>query len=91
MENSSKALVIAGAILVSILVIVVGNYIFNSSTSIIKTSIDDSSIDVVDQMYLSYEGIQMGTNVKQLLLKAAENNEEIYKHQTTIDICVCIR
>ena len=63
MENSSKALVIAGAILVSILVIVVGNYIFNSSNSTIKTSIDDSNIDVIDQMYLSYEGIQMGTNV----------------------------
>ena len=38
MENASKALIIAGAILLSILIIAIGMYIYNSSTNSITNA-----------------------------------------------------
>ena len=43
MENASKALIIAGAILLSILIIAIGMYIYNSSTNSIYSAADQIS------------------------------------------------
>lgn len=44
-----------------------------------------------NEQYLVYEGRQTGTNVKQLLEYAVQNNQSLYKEEDTIKYCVCIR
>ena len=59
MENASKALIIAGAILVSILLISVGVIIINSTgkmTDQVGTSTDKMAIDTFNAQFTSYEG-----------------------------------
>ena len=70
MENASKALLIAGAILICILLVAVGMYIFNGSNSSIESSIATMStqeIETFNTKYTMYEGEQSGANVKALL------------------------
>lgn len=83
MENASKALIIAGAILLSILIIAIGMYIFNSSSNSINgaaTQISQQDIDAFNKQLEMYEGRQIGANVKSLISKIAaickENIEE---------------
>ena len=47
MENASKALIIAGAILISILIIAIGMYIYSSSTSSIENAISSMNTQEV--------------------------------------------
>ena len=82
MENASKALIIAGAILLSILIIAIGMYIFNSSTHSINgavTQISQQEIAAFNNQFSMYEGKQVGTNVRaliQLLSSGANENRE---------------
>ena len=82
MENASKALIIAGAILLSILIIAIGMYIYNSSTSTINsaiTQISQQDKNAFNNQFSMYEGKQVGTNVKsliQLLSNSANENRE---------------
>lgn len=83
MENASKALIIAGAILLSILIIAIGMYIYNSSTNSITNAagqISQQDIQAFNNQFIMYEGKQVGTNVKALLTTIAsickENAEE---------------
>lgn len=68
MENASKALIIAGAILLSIAIIGVGMFVYNSVSKTITDSADISQqeIDTYNQDFLVYEGVRNGTQVKQL-------------------------
>lgn len=83
MENASKALIIAGAILLSILIIAIGMYIYNSSTNSITNAagqISQQDIQAFNNQFTMYEGKQVGTNVKALMTTIAsickENKEE---------------
>lgn len=70
MENASKALLIAGAILLCILIIAIGMFIFNSASSTITdsmTSLSTQEIDAFNNQFTSYEGRQTGSNVKALM------------------------
>ena len=76
MENSSKALLIAGSILVCILVIAVGMYIYNTSGSSIQASVSTmstSEIEAYNVKYTMYEGEQTGATVKSLVGVLASN------------------
>ena len=76
MENASKALIIAGAILLSILIIAIGMYIYNSSQNSIATAgtqISAQEIEAFNKTWLMYEGVQTGTNVKSLISKMSAN------------------
>ena len=78
MENTSKALLIAGAILVSVLIISVGLFIVNSTnTELAESEMSQIKINIFNQTYLLYEGVQQGKKVKQVLIKAAMYNEEL--------------
>ena len=78
MENASKALLIAGAILVAVLIISIGLYIVSSvKTELVESEMSQVKIQVFNQEYLNYEGVQQGRRVKQLLIKAAIYNGEI--------------
>lgn len=91
MENASKALIIAGAIMLTILLVLIGMFLYNKSYGAIVAGVDSSQVDMRDTIYLTYEGKQMGHIVKQLLRKACDDNEPIYKSSTTIDECICLR
>lgn len=95
MENTSKALIIAGAILLSILIIGIGVYIYNSSVNSTKNVVASKEMEMqlmqFNKQYETYEGIQNSNSIKQLLNMAIENNTELYKSDETIELCVCIR
>lgn len=72
MENASKALIIAGAILISILIIAIGMYIYTSSTGSIESAIssmDTQEIEAFNSMWSNYEGEQTGAQVKAMINK----------------------
>lgn len=82
MENASKALLIAGSILVCILIVAVGMFIYNSSGSSIQSSVSTmstSEIEAYNVKYTMYEGEQTGANIKSLvgvLVSNASTNED---------------
>lgn len=91
MENASKALIVAAAVLMAILIISMGMYIYNKSSSVnTSTTLDGLNVQAMNQTYLQYEGIQIGSNVKNLLSQAAKDNEDFYKDDTMTQYVICI-
>ena len=77
MENASKALIIAGAILLSILIIGLGMAVYNNATSSSKSaSLDAQEVQAQNSQFLAYEGKQKGSNVKALITAIKNNNRE---------------
>ena len=68
MENASKALIIAGAILLSIAIIGVGMFVYNSVSETMTGAADMSQdeINTYNQTFANYEGVKNGSQVKQL-------------------------
>ena len=95
MENTSKALIIAGAILLSILIISLGIFIYNNSVGSTADSIANTEMEMqlmqFNAQYEIYEGIQNSSSIKQLINMASQNNQELYKSNDTIELCVCFR
>lgn len=57
MENASKALIIAGAILLSILIISLGIMIYNNASGVVKnSSMNQVEIQQFNQQFTQYEG-----------------------------------
>ena len=69
MENASKALIIAGAILLSILIIGLGMLIFNQAKDAMSnTGMDKQKIDAYNSDFEAYVGINVnGTRVRSLI------------------------
>lgn len=77
MENATKALMIAGAVLIAILIISVGMMIFSQGDSVIKGSqgkIDQVAVQAFNSAYDSYEGKQKGSALKQLISTVISSN-----------------
>ena len=76
MENASKALIIAGAILLSIAIIGVGMFVYNSVADTITDSSDLSGeqADAYNQEFTNYGGQQRGTQVKNLCDRVSSHN-----------------
>ena len=75
MENASKALIIAGAILLAILLISVGIMIFNQAQDTITNSgMSEAEITAFNNKFLKYEGKQKGTIVKSLVQDVLSSN-----------------
>jgi len=76
MENASKALIIAGAILLSILIISLGIMIFNQASGVVDSNaMDEVAVASFNQKFQQYEGNNVrGANVKALLSTIAQNN-----------------
>lgn len=68
MENASKALIIAGAILLSILIIGLGMLIFNQAKEAIDgTGIDKVKVQTYNAQFMDYTGTNVnGTKVRSL-------------------------
>lgn len=77
MENASKALIIAGAILISILLISVGVLVMNSINPMKKSAQDRSetmAIESFNAQFISYEGDQSGSQVRAMLSAVNASN-----------------
>ena len=77
MENASKALIIAGAILLAILLISLGIIIFSQAQDTINNSgMSQAELQTYNSQFLKYEGSQKGTVVKSMIQEvlAVNNN-----------------
>ncbi len=80
MENASKALLIAGSVLIVILIIGVGMLVYSSMQGTIDEGLRQMSNqekDMFNQQFLQYEGRKNGSNVKALQSKVNNNNSQI--------------
>lgn len=76
MENASKALIIAGAILLSILIIGLGMLVFNQARDAISGSnLDPEKAEAFNSKFMSYMGNSVtGSQVKSLVDLVSNNN-----------------
>ena len=88
MENASKALIIAGAILISILLISVGIIIMNAINDPVQqgaSSADSQAIEIFNSQFTGYEGSAVkATTVKALITKVRSSNGSDDSHQVDI-------
>ena len=76
MENASQALIIAGAILLAILIIAIGMYIYNSAQSNITGALENMStqeIEAFNNQFEGYKGQQTGSQVSALIGRLIAN------------------
>lgn len=67
MENASKALIIAGAILLSILIIGLGMFIYQQAAGAMSgAGLDKEKVAAYNSEFEQYEGTQSGTNARAL-------------------------
>lgn len=89
MENASKALIIAGAILIAILLISVGMMVLGSADEIVggaKESMDAQQIQMFNSEFENYRGEQKGSSVRQLMSKIkASNASHDDQHQVIVE------
>lgn len=75
MENASKALIIAGAILLAILIISLGIMIFNQAQDVTKNNgMSKAEVSSFNSQFTKYEGITTGSNVKSLIQEVNTSN-----------------
>ena len=75
MENASKALIIAGAILLAILLISLGIMIFNQAQDTVSNSgMSEAEVTSFNNKFLKYEGNLKGTMVKSLIQEVQATN-----------------
>ena len=84
MENASKALIIAGAVLLAILLIGVGMLVFNAANKPISEStgqMDEQAINMFNSKFTPYIGTKVsGTSVKTLIEKVTVSNAQNPKY-----------
>lgn len=84
MENASKALIIAGAILLAILIISLGILIYTQASGVVTdNSMDEVSIQTFNNKFLQYAGQQKGSAVRALLAQVSASNASDSDHQVT--------
>lgn len=77
MENASKALIIAGAILLAILLISLGIFIFNQAQDTVNNSgMTEAEISSFNNKFLKYEGTQKGSVVKSAVNEVIASNSD---------------
>ena len=78
MENASKALIIAGAILLSILLISLGIYIFTQAQTVVNGSgMTQAEVKSFNEQFIKYERTSVkGSEVKSLIQEVNVNNKQ---------------
>ena len=75
MENASKALIIAGTILLSILLISLGIFVFTQAQDTLGSiNLDEQEVLAFNNKFLAYEGTIRGSQLKQLFNLVDSNN-----------------
>ncbi len=85
MENASKALIIAGAILLSIVLITLGVVIIGRGQETVdQANIDDQVVSTWNQKWTQYEGKELtGTTVNNLLNSIISSNATAAQNEET--------
>ncbi len=88
MENASKALIIAGAILLAILLISLGILIFNQAQDTVNNSgMSQAEITAFNNKFLKYEGNrQKGSVVKSLINEVLASNSDSSLPDVTVSV-----
>ena len=88
MENASKALIIAGAILLSILIIGLGMYIYNQAAGVMDdTGLDSQEIQAYNEPFERYEGVTVkGATVKSMIDTVRNHNNSTLSDPSKIVI-----
>ena len=88
MENASKALIIAGAILLSILLISLGIIIFNQGKDVVSGSgMTQAQVQAFNAKFTQYEGTQKGSAIRSLVQEVmANNNSDEASDETMVAI-----
>lgn len=79
MDNASKALIMAGAILIAVAIVGIGIYIFSSANSMTDDAlnqIDALTVTSINSQLQQYEGQIRGREVKQLINTARSINKQ---------------
>ena len=77
MENASKALIIAGAILLSILLISLGIMIYNQAQDTVNNSgMSQAELQAFNNKFLKYEGTKTGSEAKSLINEVIASNAD---------------
>ena len=77
MENASKALIIAGAILLAILLISLGIMIYNQAQNTVNNSgMSEAELSSYNNKFLKYEGTQTGSVIKSLINEVITTNSD---------------
>lgn len=87
MENASKALIIAGAILISILLISIGIILINSGRDVTETGtsrMQSQKIQTFNAQFTSYEGTKKGSELRGLNSVVQASNATDSEHQVTL-------
>ena len=76
MENASKALIIAGAILLAILLISLGIMVFRQASGVVDSNaMDEVAVSSFNQKFQQYAGENVrGSNVNALINSVVQNN-----------------
>ena len=88
MENASKALIIAGAILISILLITIGIVLINSGRNVTTqgtAQMASQTIQAFNSKFTQYEGTIEGSHVRDLLATARSNNATDKAHPVVVN------
>lgn len=83
MENATKALIIAGAVLISILLISVGIMVFNSASDPINQAGDSSAkqaIQIFNESFSPYLGNSISAQQAKSLISAINSNKGNTEH-----------
>ena len=87
MENASKALIIAGAILIAILLISIGIILINSGRDVTSTGtagMNSQKIQTFNSQFTVYEGTRKGSEVKSLINVVNASNATDSEHQVKV-------
>ena len=75
MENASKALIIAGAILLAILIIGLGMFIYNQAAGTMnEANLNSEQARSYNEEFLQYQGTKSGTQVRTLIQNIQGHN-----------------
>ena len=86
MENASKALIIAGAILLSILIIGLGVYIFGVARGALgNVNLDPQKVSAYNSDFDQYQGTQSGTNAR-ALYQSIQSHNRVNQDDTSLQI-----
>ena len=87
MENASKALIIAGAILLAILLISLGIIIFSQAQDTVNNSgMTQAEVQTFNGQLVKYEGEQKGTVVKTMIQEVLAINNNGSGYTITVNV-----
>ena len=87
MENASKALIIAGAILLAILLITLGILVYNQAAGVINSNaMSDVEMQQFHQKFTQYEGEQRGVTIRSLFQAVLANNSSADSEERKVSV-----